>query len=60
MIASGHPNAFDYTPRQIAGFLYFVMERKKREAAQHLSIGALASRGDPKEVKKTLKDWSAA
>jgi hypothetical protein len=34
------------------------MEREKREHAERLSIGAMAARGDPKAIKKTLKEWA--
>lgn len=56
----GHPAAdvWDYTPRRIAGFLFFARKRLKSEAAQSLSIGAMAARGDPKDVKKRLQEWS--
>lgn len=30
-------------------------KRKKREAGESLALGALAARGDPKELKKKLK-----
>lgn len=54
----GHPPAavWDYTPRQIAGFLHFAGKRRKRETAEALSIGAMAARGDPKELKKQIKE----
>lgn len=54
----GHGAAWDYTPRQISGFLFYARAREKREAAQALGIGAMAARGEPREVKKTLKEWS--
>jgi hypothetical protein len=44
------------TPRQIAGTLYFVTRRRKHDLAEKLAIEALASRGDPKVVKKQLQD----
>ena len=54
----GHPPAevWGYTPKQLNGFLGFASKRMKREAAHQLSLGAMASRGDPKELKKILKD----
>jgi hypothetical protein len=57
LIASGHPPAavWNYTPRQIAGFLFFSSKRKNREDASKLSIGAMAARGDPKDVKKQVE-----
>jgi hypothetical protein len=42
------------TPRQIAGSLYFARRRKQREAAEQLTLGALAARGEPREVKRQL------
>lgn len=53
----GHPPeaVWGYTPRMMAGFLHFAHERRQREAAETLSLAALAARGDPKDVTKTLK-----
>lgn len=45
-----------YTPREIAGWAHFISKGKKREYAENLSLGAMASRGDPKELKKIIKD----
>jgi hypothetical protein len=42
------------TPRQIAGALYFARRRRQREAAEQLALGALATRGEPREVKRQL------
>ena len=43
------------TPRQIAGSLYFARRRRQREAAEQLALGALAAGGEPREVKRHLK-----
>jgi hypothetical protein len=42
------------TPRQIVGSLYFARRRKQREAAEQLALGALAARGEPREIKRQL------
>ena len=43
------------TPRQIAGSLYFARRRRrKREAAEQLALSTLATRGEPREVKRQL------
>jgi hypothetical protein len=44
------------TPRQLAGLLHFAARRKKREAAQLLGLHAMAARGEPRELKKKLKE----
>jgi hypothetical protein len=43
------------TPRQIAGALYFVTRRRKRDLAEKLTIEALAARGEPREVKRQIE-----
>lgn len=45
-----------YTPRQISGFVGFAARRLKREAAQALSLQSMAARGDPKALRKQIKD----
>ena len=36
----------------------FVIEKAKlRDRAEQLSLGATASRGDPKAIRRTLRDW---
>ena len=47
---------WDYTPRRIAGFLKLAHKRLGREAAQMLSISALAARGDAKEIRRQHKE----
>jgi hypothetical protein len=58
LIAVGHPpgDVWSYTPRRIAGFLSLAGKRGAREAAQSLSIAALAARGEPKDIKRQHKD----
>ncbi len=58
MIAAGHGAevVWTYTPRRIAAFLKLAHRRLGREAAQALSIGALASRGDAKEIRRQHKE----
>ena len=43
------------TPHQIAGTLYFVERRKKREAAERLALDAIAARGEPRELKRQIE-----
>lgn len=58
MIAAGHPPAsvWGYTPREIAGWLFFAGKRKAREAGEQLSLGAAAARGEPRALKKQIKE----
>jgi hypothetical protein len=44
------------TPRQIAGALYFARRRRQRDAAERLSLAALAARGEPRELKRQLNE----
>lgn len=39
-------------------FLFIAGKRREREQAEALAIGTMASRGDPKAIKKRLKDIS--
>ena len=43
------------TPREIAASLYFARRRRQREAAEQLALGALAARGEPRELKRQLE-----
>jgi hypothetical protein len=43
------------TPRQIAGALYFARRRRQQEAAEQLALSTLATRGEPREVKRKLE-----
>ena len=58
LIAAGYPpsDAWAMTPREIAGRLYFAERRRKREAAEQLSLQALAARGEPRALKKQIED----
>ena len=58
LIAAGHDpeGVWTYTPRRIAGFLRLAHRRLGREAAQMLSIGALAARGDAREIRRQHKE----
>ena len=58
MIAAGHPDPWSYTPRQIAGYLFLSVRRQAREAAMRLSLNTLAARGEPREVKKQIRELS--
>lgn len=58
MIAANYPpaDAWAMTPRQIAGALYFARRRRRREAAEHLALSSLATRGEPRELKRQLNE----
>ena len=49
-------DVWDYTPRRITGFLKLAYRRMARNAAQSLSLNTLASRGDPKDVKRQFQE----
>lgn len=57
----GHAPAdvWSYTPKQIAGFQRLAAVRRRRDAAEQLSINTMAARGEPREVKKRLKEWQS-
>jgi len=50
--------AWAYTPRQLVGFLSLAAARRKREAADRLYLMHQAARGDPKDTKKLIKEWT--
>lgn len=54
----GHPPdaVWSYTPRQITGFLKYAARRRKQDMPHQLWLGAMASRGDPKEITKLVKE----
>ena len=58
MIVAGHDpeGVWTYTPRRVAAFLKLAHRRLGREAAQALSIGALAARGDAREIRRQYKE----
>ena len=60
MIKDGHPpkDAWNYTPREIHGWLQFITKHETQQAARDLSISALGSRGEPEKVKRQIKEWS--
>ncbi|WP_160310511.1 hypothetical protein [Microvirga vignae] len=47
-----------YTPRQLAGFLWYAGRRIQRERAALLALQASAARGKPEDVKKQIKELS--
>lgn len=47
-----------YTPRQMEGYLFLAARRKLKEAALNLSIATSGARGEPREVRSRIKDWS--
>jgi hypothetical protein len=42
------------TPRQIGGALYFVRRPRQQEATQSITLGPLAARGGPREIKRQI------
>jgi hypothetical protein len=53
-------DVWKYTPRRIAAFLFIAEKRRNQERIEAIHIGAMAARGDPKEVKKFLKGLERA
>jgi hypothetical protein len=47
---------WDYTPRQIVGYLRCHERRRRARQAETLAIMTLGSRGDPKEVEKRMRE----
>jgi len=58
LIAAGHPPAevWQYTPRQMQGFLFIASRRRQREHKELLALYAMATRGESKEIRKALRD----
>jgi len=48
-------SAWGCTPRQLSAILQIQSRLEQKDAALNLSLGALAARGDPKEVKKQIE-----
>lgn len=57
LIHEGHPPdvVWRYTPRQIQGWIQFAFRRKLGERAEMMATMGMASRGDPKELKKQMR-----
>lgn len=51
-------DALSMTPRRAAAWLYHAELHRRREMADKVSLMAMASRGDPRELRKTVKDLS--
>jgi hypothetical protein len=49
-------DVWDYTPREVAGFLDFARRRKKLESADLLSLHAVAACGDGEAIKSQHRD----
>lgn len=49
---------WNYTPRQIRGFLALARDRRRGDAAEALAIGTMAARGEPGEVKARIREWT--
>jgi hypothetical protein len=46
----------DYTPKQTAAFLAIATHRRRREMREQLLLARLASHGDDKATRATLKE----
>ncbi len=51
-------DALAMTPRRAAAWIYHAEVQRRRELADEASVMAMASRGDPKELRKAIKDLS--
>ncbi len=51
-------DALAMTPRRAGAWLYHAEVQRRRELADEVSVMAMASRGDPKELKKAIKELS--
>jgi hypothetical protein len=62
LIAANYPPAdvWAMTPREIAGSLHFVQRRRRREAKEKLMFAALATRGEPHELKRQVEQLGKA
>jgi hypothetical protein len=60
VIAAGHPPAaaWSYTPRELVGWVALIADEQRRAAAENLSLGAMAARGDPKRLEALVKELS--
>lgn len=47
---------WDYTPREVAGWLWYAQRRRKREMLELTIASFDGARGDPKAIKKQIKD----
>lgn len=57
MTDGGHPNVWEYTPKQFFTYLHLAQRRKRLAMADMLSLHATAARGEPKAVDRILKQW---
>jgi hypothetical protein len=46
----------DYTPQQIAAFVFIAGKRRQRELAAQLHINTLAARGDEKALRELRQE----
>jgi hypothetical protein len=58
LIERGHDEErlWKSTPRELVGRLGFSDRRRKRETGAQLALQATAARGDPKDVKKRIRE----
>lgn len=52
-------DALSMTPRRAAAWLYHAEVLRRRDLADQVSMMALASRGDARELRKTIKNLSS-
>jgi hypothetical protein len=49
-------DVWDYTPREVAGFLDFARRRRKIEHVELLSLHTLAARGDSSDLESRMRE----
>jgi predicted ArsR family transcriptional regulator len=59
-VALGHPVSacWEYTPRQMAAYLFFARRRRRSDLAEQLGVQAMAARSEPKEIEKQIEKWT--
>lgn len=50
-------DVWNYTPRRIQASIFLATKRHRRRLSEDLSVGSMASRGDPRVVRRQIKDW---
>jgi len=56
LIAGGHRDALNYTPRQAGAWLFIMRRRQKREMRDRLAIAAKAFRSSGDDINKSLRE----
>jgi hypothetical protein len=47
----------DYTPRQLAAFLFIAGKRRQRELRDELHLQRLAAHADENAIRAQLREW---